>query len=117
MNLAQHILATAIKLYRLILSPAKLFLFGSHAQCRFTPTCSGYALEAITSHGAVAGSWLAVKRICRCHPWGGCGPDPVPLKEGVRGPRARTRARPVPGRAPPTFSKHAVRVNSWIAHR
>ncbi|MGI9603025.1 MAG: membrane protein insertion efficiency factor YidD, partial [Acidimicrobiales bacterium] len=42
------------------------------------PTCSSYALEAVETHGAVRGSWLGVRRICRCHPWGGHGLDPVP---------------------------------------
>jgi hypothetical protein len=48
------------------------------ASCRFTPTCSSYALEAIEKHGSTRGSWLAMKRIGRCHPWGGHGYDPVP---------------------------------------
>ena len=46
--------------------------------CRFEPSCSHYAVEAIRGHGALAGSWLAVKRILRCNPWGGSGYDPVP---------------------------------------
>ena len=46
--------------------------------CRFTPTCSQYAIEAIQKHGALKGSWLALRRILRCHPWGGSGYDPVP---------------------------------------
>ena len=50
----------------------------SMPRCRFAPTCSQYALEAITVHGAVRGSWLAVKRIGRCHPWHPGGFDPVP---------------------------------------
>ena len=46
--------------------------------CRYTPTCSQYGIEAIRKHGPLKGTWLAVKRICRCHPWGGSGYDPVP---------------------------------------
>ena len=48
--------------------------------CRYIPTCSQYALEAVHQHGAVCGVWLSTKRICRCHPWGGSGYDPVPAK-------------------------------------
>lgn len=51
-----------------------------HAMCRFTPTCSSYALEAIETYGAFKGSILSVKRILRCNPWGGSGYDPVPKK-------------------------------------
>src|SRR5205823_2133937 len=78
MNLGQHFLVFGVRVYRLVISPAKLFVFGSLSRCRFNPTCSAYASEAIRSHGACRGSALAVKRICRCHPWGGCGEDPVP---------------------------------------
>jgi hypothetical protein len=46
--------------------------------CRFVPTCSSYALDAVEIHGAARGSWLAIRRIGRCHPWGGHGHDPVP---------------------------------------
>jgi len=81
LNPAQHILVFAIRAYRWTVSPAQLFLFGPTGGCRFTPTCSQYAIDAVRSRGAISGSWLAVKRICRCHPWGGCGHDPVPQKE------------------------------------
>ena len=61
-----------VKLYRVTISP----LLG--ANCRFHPTCSAYAMEALRTHGAFRGSVLAAKRIGRCHPWGGHGYDPVP---------------------------------------
>ncbi|HVL19734.1 MAG TPA: membrane protein insertion efficiency factor YidD [Amaricoccus sp.] len=72
-----HALALPVRAYRLVLSP-----WVGHA-CRFEPTCSAYALEALARHGAVRGGWLAARRLCRCHPWGGAGFDPVPPK----GPR------------------------------
>ncbi|MBV9962591.1 MAG: membrane protein insertion efficiency factor YidD [Parafilimonas sp.] len=61
-----------IKIYQLIISP----LFGP--KCRFTPTCSHYAIEAFKKHGVFKGFWLSLKRILKCHPWGGSGYDPVP---------------------------------------
>jgi putative membrane protein insertion efficiency factor len=78
-SVAQHILIFGVRLYRWTLSPAKTVLFGPLGRCRFTPSCSAYALEALRRHGALAGSWLSAKRVCRCNPWGGCGDDPVPL--------------------------------------
>jgi putative membrane protein insertion efficiency factor len=77
-NAAQHILIFGVEVYRRVISPAKALLLGPLAGCRFTPSCSAYAREAVCVHGAIAGSWLAAGRICRCHPWGGCGDDPVP---------------------------------------
>lgn len=50
------------------------------ATCRYSPTCSHYTIEAIQKHGVFFGGWLAIKRICSCHPWGGSGYDPVPTK-------------------------------------
>jgi hypothetical protein len=93
MNLGQHFLVFGIRIYRLVISPAKLFVFGSLGRCRFTPSCSAYALEAIGKHGVCRGGALAVKRICRCHPWGGCGDDPVPpLGGAARLERDRSRS-------------------------
>ena len=74
-------LYSAVQLYRWTLSPAKMFIFGPLGGCRFTPSCSAYALDAIRMHGALVGSALAVKRVCRCHPWSACGHDPVPEKK------------------------------------
>lgn len=65
--------------YRWVLSPLKVALAGPGARCRFEPSCSEYALEAIRRHGALHGGRLALGRIARCHPWGGCGLDPVPI--------------------------------------
>ena len=48
--------------------------------CRFVPTCSSYAIQAIERFGVMRGGWLTIKRLCRCHPWGGHGYDPVPEK-------------------------------------
>lgn len=78
MNPLQHILILAVRAWRVTVSPAQAFLFGAGAGCRFTPSCSQYAMDAVRTRGAVAGSALAARRICRCHPWGGCGHDPVP---------------------------------------
>lgn len=80
MNPLQWILTRLIRGYQLFLSPLKNALFGAAAKCRFTPTCSQYALEAIQIHGAVKGAWLGLRRLLRCHPWGAWGPDPVPGK-------------------------------------
>ena len=76
----KSLLILAIRAYKIFVSPGLTFLFGPVGGCRFTPTCSVYAAEALREHGAVAGTFLAAKRICRCQPWGGCGHDPVPEK-------------------------------------
>jgi uncharacterized protein len=80
LNPLQHILIFAVRVYRWTISPAQVFLFGTTGGCRFTPSCSQYAMDAVGEHGAAVGTVLAAKRICRCHPWGGCGHDPVPQK-------------------------------------
>lgn len=66
------LLILPIRFYRAAISP----MFPP--ACRYVPTCSQYAIEAITKYGPLKGLWLAVKRILRCHPWGGSGFDPVP---------------------------------------
>ena len=66
----------SIRIYQLIVIP--LLPTGN---CRFQPTCSQYAIDAIDQHGPVLGSWLALKRISRCNPWGGTGVDEVPPKK------------------------------------
>jgi hypothetical protein len=79
--LAAWLLSVPIRIYRLIVSP------WLPPACRYEPSCSRYALEALATHGPVKGLWLAARRIARCHPWGGFGFDPVP-------PRADRSALP-----------------------
>jgi uncharacterized protein len=67
-----HLSLVLIRIYQRVLSPYW------PATCRYTPTCSQYAHEAIQLHGFLRGSWLAVRRLARCQPWGGLGYDPVP---------------------------------------
>jgi hypothetical protein len=76
--LLRRALCLLIQAYRHVVSPAQVYLFGAQGGCRFTPTCSQYAIDAIREHGALTGSLLAARRICRCHPFGKCGHDPVP---------------------------------------
>lgn len=71
MGLAK-LVTVPIKAYRKVVSPLL------PASCRFTPTCSAYAITAIERHGVMRGGWLALKRIARCHPWNPGGIDPVP---------------------------------------
>ncbi len=70
----KRLLIGLVRLYRFALSP----WLGS--SCRFEPTCSAYALDALSAHGAAAGSVLVVSRLARCHPWCAGGPDPVPAE-------------------------------------
>jgi uncharacterized protein len=76
MNLIHQTLKTVfiglLRLYQIVISP----MLGSN--CRFTPTCSSYAIEAIQKHGVARGAWLTIKRISRCHPYHAGGFDPVP---------------------------------------
>jgi putative membrane protein insertion efficiency factor len=71
-GLVNSMLRGVIRLYQLVLSPLL------PPRCRYLPTCSDYAIEALASRGLLTGSWLALRRIGRCHPWGGSGYDPVP---------------------------------------
>ncbi|MEX2647935.1 MAG: membrane protein insertion efficiency factor YidD [Alphaproteobacteria bacterium] len=67
-----HVLTGLVRLYRLAVAP---YLAG---RCRFEPSCSSYALDALSDHGAARGAWLILRRLGRCHPLGGWGYDPVP---------------------------------------
>ena len=67
-----YIVSLPVRAYRVVLSP-----WVGHG-CRFQPTCSAYSLEALEKHGAIKGTYLTVRRIMRCHPWGGSGIDNVP---------------------------------------
>ncbi len=69
------IFSLPVRAYRLVLSP------WVGRSCRYDPTCSAYALQALETHGGLKGGWLAMKRIARCHPWGGYGVDDVPPKK------------------------------------
>ena len=96
MSAPARVLLACVRAYRSWISP----LLGPH--CRFAPTCSTYAAEALQARGAARGSWLAVRRIARCHPFHPGGHDPVPL-DRLQGER-RSRVEPsraVPARAVP----------------
>lgn len=73
-----YVLHLAIRVYQRWISPAL------PSACRYLPTCSHYMDEAIHVHGPVKGVWLGTRRLCRCHPWGGHGYDPVPPRPGTQ---------------------------------
>ncbi len=73
-----RLVRVSIRIYQSTLSPFLSLIGGPGSGCRFEPTCSAYFLEAVETHGFWRGSWLGLKRIARCQPWGGCGHDPVP---------------------------------------
>lgn len=78
MSAASALLSLPIKAYRYALSP----MLG--VNCRYVPSCSEYALEALARHGAARGGYLTLRRLCRCHPFGGHGYDPVPAPQTRR---------------------------------
>ncbi|MFO1127136.1 MAG: membrane protein insertion efficiency factor YidD [Rhodospirillales bacterium] len=79
MALLRPVMLALIHAYRLLVSPILPL------SCRFEPTCSAYGLEAVRRFGGLAGGWLILRRLGRCHPWGGCGYDPVPEAAPGRG--------------------------------
>ena len=85
----KHILIWLLKGYRFAISP----LYGQ--VCRYHPTCSAYALEAVQTYGSIRGTWLAMRRVARCHPWAAGGLDPVPPA------RNRRSSRPSPAMTTP----------------
>ena len=91
------VLIHLLRAYRFAISP----LYGE--VCRYYPSCSAYALEAVTVHGSVRGSWLAVRRVARCHPWAAGGVDPVPPavtpKRRPRGYRRTKHTESIPQRS------------------
>lgn len=84
----KYLLIGFLKAYRLLISP----LYGQ--VCRYYPSCSAYALEAVTVHGSIRGTWLSMRRLARCHPWADGGVDPVPP--------ARRTSPSVPARPSPS---------------
>ncbi len=116
----KYVLIGLLKAYRLVISP----LYGN--VCRYYPSCSAYALTAVQHHGAARGSWLAARRLLRCHPWARGGYDPVPGTEhhdgddrpdphtpapaagGIDLDRIDTRGRGTTGRGEPAVKKEWV---------
>lgn len=89
MNIAQRGLVFIIRIYQLMLSPALATALGPSGRCRFTPSCSQDAREAIRLHGAIRGGWLAARRLGRCHPWGESGEDFPPPARSFKGGRLK----------------------------
>jgi uncharacterized protein len=80
----KYVLIGLLRAYRFAISP----LYGQ--VCRYHPSCSAYALEAVTVHGSLKGTWLAIRRVGRCHPWARGGYDPVPPRKGAIAPAEET---------------------------
>jgi putative membrane protein insertion efficiency factor len=97
----KRILLALLRIYKIALSP----YLGS--QCRFVPTCSDYARDAVVHHGAARGSWMAACRLCRCHPFAQGGYDPVPGTEADDTAGPDPRANPDAGRSVHAAAGHA----------
>ena len=82
--LMARLLRVFIRVYQITLSPLLQWIGGPASGCRFEPTCSQYFMEALERFGVLHGTWLGLKRLARCHPWGGCGCDPVPRNDQRR---------------------------------
>lgn len=78
----KFLLKSLVHGYRLFLRPFLHWASGGQGTCRYDPSCSAYFLEALDAHGTTKGAWIGIKRILRCHPWGGFGYDPVPPPGG-----------------------------------
>jgi putative membrane protein insertion efficiency factor len=87
-RVASVTMQAVLRAYQLLISPLLL------PSCRYLPTCSDYAIEALAQHGPLWGSAFALRRLARCHPWGGSGYDPVPVRQSKPDeyPRVPTRA-------------------------
>ena len=76
----KRLLIALVRCYQLTLSPFLQVIGGPGCGCRFEPSCSSYCIEALRAHGAWRGCLLGLRRLAKCHPWGGCGHDPVPTQ-------------------------------------
>ena len=78
MKIGRYFAIALVRFYQVVFSPLKVVFLGSASCCRYTPTCSCYAIEAFRTHGLLRGIVLTTRRLLRCHPWGAAGFDPVP---------------------------------------
>lgn len=84
-GIVKRLVISVVRLYQLIISPH----LGAH--CRYTPSCSQYMIDAVEEWGVIKGMWLGMRRISRCHPWGGSGFDPVPRRSLRKNGKARVQ--------------------------
>ena len=81
--MSDHRPGPAVRILRSLVRGYQSIRTGRPSPCRYTPSCSQYALDALETHGALRGSWFATRRLCRCNPWGGHGWDPVPERKAA----------------------------------